>query len=71
MPDQWSFENLPNRGSVTHRCIVEGCDFPGELRHIPEKERRDHARAHEREREREIKRKQRASLALARRVKRT
>lgn len=70
MPDKYGFDLLPWRGLISHRCIEEGCDFPGEDKFLPEKERRRHFEEHDKKRKRETERRQNANLALARKVKR-
>jgi hypothetical protein len=70
MPDQYGFDHLVNRGDVTHRCVVEGCDWPGFSVRVSETDRARHARTHERERTRATEKARKDALAKARAVKR-
>lgn len=69
MPDRFRFDALPHWGVTYHRCIEEGCDFPGELKTLSEKERERHHNEHVKQQQREAKKAQDANLALARKVK--
>lgn len=66
MPDKYGFDHL----GPHHRCVEEGCGWPGHYKIVSEHDRARHARTHERQRAKEAKAKQQANLALARRVKR-
>lgn len=75
MPDRFGFDHLPNWGTVTHRCIVEGCEFPGPGIVLTEAERERHHRAHtrpaERKRQKEIENTRLRNLAKARKARQT
>ena len=70
MPDKFNFNHLPNWGVVSHRCIVEGCDFPGPGRMLSEADRARHARQHARDRKRELEAVRLANLREGRRLAR-
>jgi len=68
MPDKYGFDHLPNWGTITHRCIEEGCDFEGSP--LQESTRARHARQHERARKARAERTRNQNLAEGRKLKR-
>lgn len=70
MPDQYGFDHLPEWGVTYHRCIVEGCDYPGHGVRLTERQRQRHQRQHTREREKELEKERNANLAKGRKVRR-
>lgn len=70
MPDQYGFDHLVNWGVVTHRCTVEGCDWPDSEQHVTERERRLHHERHQRQVARERARARDRNLAAGRRLQR-
>ena len=70
MPDKYGFDHLAERGTVYHRCVVEGCEWPGYGVIVSEADRARHHRGHARERTRAVEQARAAALAKARQVKR-
>lgn len=74
MPDRYGFDHLPTWGIIEHRCIEEGCDYPGFGVRLTEKERKRHFESHkrpiEKQRQREIEKTRLANLAKARKARR-
>ena len=67
MPDAFGFTHEPHFGTVFNRC-VECDEYPWGVS-VPAKERERHHLGHERDRKKEAARRQKANLALARKVK--
>jgi hypothetical protein len=70
VPDKLGFDHLPHQGGMSHRCIEEGCGWPGFGVFVSEADRARHHRQHERKRQAEIERKREDNLRKARRLKR-
>lgn len=70
MPDRHGFDHLVDHGRVSHRCIEDGCGWPGFDVAVSEREREKHAAQHLRQRKRDRERAQRASAAHARSMQR-
>ena len=71
MPDRYGFDHL----GPHHRCIEEGCEYPGHGVTLTEKQRRkhheEHTRPEERRRQREIENTRLRNLAKARKARGT
>jgi hypothetical protein len=68
MPDKYGFDHLPERGIVRHRCIEEGCEFPGYGVTLTEHQRIRHHQQHVKNGIKEQKLRQRQAAANARRL---
>src|SRR5215471_10173410 len=44
MPDKYGFDHLPHWGETHHRCVEEGCGWPGFSVRVSEADRARHAR---------------------------
>jgi hypothetical protein len=73
MPDKYGFDHLPDKGRIEHRCIEEGCGWPGIGVFVSEADRQRHHRSHtrplEKQRQKEIERQRLKNLAKAREVR--
>jgi hypothetical protein len=67
MPDQFGFDNLPQQGCLTHRCVE--CGFPGPGRTVSEADRKRHQDGHERQRQKDAARIRKTNAANARKAK--
>jgi hypothetical protein len=65
MPDAFGFDHL----GPHHRCIEDGCGWPGYGVCVSEKDRERHHRAHVKEQQAAAERLRLANLAKARRLK--
>jgi len=70
MPDKYGFDHLPHWGETHHRCVEEGCGWPGFSVRVSEADRARHARQHERDRKRSVEKTRNANLAEGRKLKR-
>ena len=68
MPDPYGFDHLLWHGSVYHRCVEEGCEWPGFGTNVPEAARKRHHDAHVRNRRKQARRAQEQALAKAREI---
>jgi len=68
VPDKLGFDHLVERGTTHHRCIEEGCGYPGYGISLPEVVRRRHHETHERDRRKARERAQKDALARGRKV---
>jgi hypothetical protein len=68
MPDPHGFEHLRWHGEIFHRCVEEGCEWPGYGVNVPEAARKRHHDAHVRDRRKQARRAQEQALAKGRRL---